>query len=178
MIGQQLRRLRKERGLSLRALATQVGVSPTLLSQVERGLTEPSLATVRRVAEVFGESVSSMFDDQTGVGVWVSRPGERSTLMGPRGKVGYERLTPGNGQLEVLRAVLAPGETSSTEPWSHASIECTFVLLGLLTVEIADRDYSVAAGESITFDSRQAHRYVNKSEAPTEYVCTVTPPNP
>ena len=178
MIGQQLRRLRQERGLSLRALASQVGVSPTLLSQVERGLTEPSLSTVRRVAEVFGESVSSMFDDDTGFGVHISREGERSMLMGPHGTVRYERLTPGNGQMEVLRGVLAPSEASSDEPWHHASLECTFVVAGVLTVEIAGRHHQVVAGESVTFDSRQPHRYLNTSQESVEYLCAVTPPNP
>ncbi|WP_279580905.1 helix-turn-helix domain-containing protein [Fodinicola feengrottensis] len=103
MIGSQLRELRTRRGLSLRELAAQAGVvSATLLSQVERGVTEPSLTTLRRLADVFGESVASLFEDDQAPAVWVSRPGERSSLMGPRGKVRYERLTPGNGQLEVL----------------------------------------------------------------------------
>ncbi|MDT7695129.1 MAG: hypothetical protein QOI75_4496, partial [Pseudonocardiales bacterium] len=52
MIGDQLRLLRSRRGLSLRALAAEAGVSATLLSQIERGVTEPSLATLRRLAGV------------------------------------------------------------------------------------------------------------------------------
>lgn len=178
MIGDQLRELRTRRGLSLRALATEAGVSATLLSQVERGVTEPSLATLRRLAGVFGESVAALFENRTAPSVWISRPGERSTLRGPRGQVGYERLTPGNGQLEVLRAVLEPGETTSAEPWSHPSLECAFVVGGTLTVELDGVPRMVRAGEAITFDSRQPHRYVNASTGDVEFILSVNPPTP
>jgi transcriptional regulator with XRE-family HTH domain len=178
MIGAQLRELRIKRDLSLRALAAEAGVSATLLSQVERGVTEPSLATLRRLAGVFGESVASLFEDRAAPAVWVSRPGERSMLRGPRGQVGYERLTPGNGQLEVLRGVLEPGEATSAEPWSHPSLECAFVVSGTLIAEIDGAPRTVLAGEAITFDSRQPHRYLNSSEDRVEFIVSVIPPNP
>lgn len=178
MIGRQLRMLRTRHGLSLRALAAEAGVSATLLSQVERGVTEPSLATLRRLAGVFGESVTALFDDQERPAVSISRPGERATLMGPRGKVRYERLTPSNGQLEVLRGVLVPGEATSDELWGHPSLECTTVVAGTLTVEIDAESFPVAAGEAITFDARQPHRYRNDSGTDVEFLISVTPPNP
>lgn len=178
MIGDQLRDLRTRRGLSLRALAAQAGVSATLLSQVERGVTEPSLATLRRLAVVFGESVASLFEDRAAPSVWVSRPGERSTLRGPRGRIGYERLTPGNGRMEVLRGVLDPGEAISSEAWSHNSLECAFVVAGTLTVELDGTPRAVLAGEAITFDSRIAHRYLNRGGERAEFLLSVAPPMP
>ena len=178
MIGRQLRTLRTGRGMSLRALAAEAEVSATLLSQIERGVTEPSLATLRRLAGVFGESVSALFDDQDRPPVWVSRPGNRSTLAGPRGTVGYERLTPSNGRLEVLRGVLVPGEATSDELWAHPSLECAVVVEGTLTVDIGPDAHRVTAGDAITFDSRQPHRYRNDSAADVEFLISVTPPNP
>jgi transcriptional regulator with XRE-family HTH domain len=178
MIGDQLRLLRIRRGLSLRALAAEAGVSATLLSQIERGVTEPSLATLRRLAGVFGESLASLFENPAAPALWISRPGERSLLLGPKGQIGYERLTPGNGQLEVLRGVLEPGEATSEEPWSHASLECVFVVAGTLTAEVDGVPHPVAAGEAVTFDSRQPHRYRNTSADPVEFILSVTPPIP
>ncbi|ETK30683.1 helix-turn-helix domain-containing protein [Microbispora sp. ATCC PTA-5024] len=178
MIGDRLRELRTARGMSLRVLAEQAGVSATLLSQVERGVTEPSLTTLRRLAGVFGESIASLFEDPAAPSVWISRPGERTTLGAPNGQIRYERLTPGNGQLEVLRAVLAPGEVSSEDLWSHPSLECAYVVAGTLTVEFERVTHSVAAGESITFDSSQPHRYRNTSDAPAEIVLAINPPTP
>lgn len=178
MVGVQLRELRTSRGLSLRALAAEAGVSATLLSQIERGVTEPSLATLRRLTGVFGESMASLFEDRSAPQVWLSRPGERSTLRGPHGQIGYERLTPGNGQMEVLRGVLEPGEAISEEPWSHPSLECAFVVAGTLTVELDGVPRVVAAGEAITFDSRLAHRYRNGAAERVEFLISVAPPTP
>ncbi|WP_370964316.1 helix-turn-helix domain-containing protein [Amycolatopsis sp. cg9] len=176
-IGSQLKRLRTREGLSLRDLAARSGLSATLLSQVERGVTDPSLSTLRRLAGVFGESVASLFDSAPPA-VWISRPGHRSTLAGPRGLVRYERLTPGNGHLEVLRAILPPGTATSEEPWGHASTECAYVVAGTLAVEIGGVTHEVSAGESITFDSNQPHRYRNPTAVDVEYLVSVTPPSP
>jgi len=178
VIGDQLRQLRTQRGLSLRALATEAGVSATLLSQIERGVTEPSLATLRRLAGVFGSSLATLFEDPAAPELWISRPGERSRLLGPKGQVAYERLTPGNGQLEVLRGVLQPGEATAGEPWGHASLECVFVVAGSLTAEVAGVRHTVTGGEAITFDSRQPHRYLNDSAEPVEFILSVHPPMP
>ena len=178
MIGERLKEMRVARGLSLRALAGQAGVSATLLSQVERAVTDPSLETMRRLAGVFGESVSSLFTETAPQSVWISRPGQRSLLTAPAGRVGYERLTPGNGQLEVLRAVLVPGQMSADEPRGHSSTECVYVIAGELIAQISGVDHRVMAGESISFDSRLPHRYANNSQAPTEIILSVTPPNP
>ena len=176
-VGPQLKALRTRHELSLRDLAARTGLSATMLSQVERGVTEPSLSTLRRLAGVFGESVASLFDSSPPA-VWLSRPGSRSTLAGPHGLVGYERLTPGNGRLEVLRAVLPPGAATSAELWAHPSTECAYVVAGTLTVHIGDATHEVLAGESITFDSNQPHRYRNATESPVEYLVSVTPPTP
>lgn len=178
MIGERLKELRTARDLSLRELAAQAGVSATLLSQIERAVTDPSLETLRRLAGVFGESVSSLFSDPAPPTVWVSRPGRRAMLTAPQGQVAYERLTAGVGQLEVLRAVLQPGQMSADEPRGHASAECVYVVAGALVAQVAGVDYPVQAGESISFDARLPHRYMNASQAPTEIILSVTPPNP
>ncbi|OFA03466.1 helix-turn-helix domain-containing protein [Duganella phyllosphaerae] len=178
MIGKRLHDLRVARGLSLRKLAEIASVSPTLLSQVERDVTEPSLTTLRSLSAVFGESMSALFADPQAPSVWLSRPGERLTLMGPKGGVSYERLTRGNGQMEVLRAVFAPGQFSAEDPLRHPSLECVYVISGTLTAEIGGTTYAVNAGESITFDAQQPHRYTNQGDSDAEVIVSVTPPVP
>lgn len=178
MIGKRLHDLRVARGLSLRKLAEIAGVSPTLLSQVERDVTEPSLTTLRSLSTVFGESMSALFADPTAPAVWISKPGERSSLKGPKGGVSYERLTRGNGQMEVLRAVFAPGQFSAEEPLHHPSLECVYVITGTLTAIIGTVTYTVGAGESITFDAQQTHRYLNRGTLDAEVIVSITPPVP
>lgn len=176
MIGSQLRALRVAKGLSLRALATAVGVSPTLLSQVERGVTEPSLSTLRRLADVYTISLADLFTPEKGLPTTVSRPGERPVLLTPKGIVHYERVTPSNGTLEVLRAILEPGDVSSPEPWRHSSVECAYVIAGTLTADVGGTSQILHAGEAVTFDSEIPHRYLNESDSAVEFILTSSPP--
>lgn len=178
VMGEQLHALRTEAGLSLRDLAAQTGLSATLLSQVERGLRQPSLKTLRALEAAFGPSTASLFAESAPLTAHHSRPGARSRLLMPRGLVQYERLTPSNGQLEVLRGVLGPGDASAREPWSHTAVECAYVVSGVVAVGVAGTRFEVAAGESLTFDARQPHRYANEGTETAVYLVSVTPPTP
>ncbi len=178
MLHEQVRILRKERGMSLRQLAEAAGVSAGLLSQIERGNTDPSLSTIRKLATVFGADLSTLFAEEAPPAVHVSRPNKRPKLSGAEGHMTYERLTPGRTDLEVLHGKIAPGECTSEEGWCHPSTECAVVVVGAMTAEIAGVRYDLAIGESVTFDSRLPHRYLNDSGAPAEFLLSVTPPNP
>ncbi len=177
-IGLNLRALRKEQGLSLRQLSARTGLSATLLSQVERGLSEPSLKTLRALSGVFGTNTSSLFSGPALKSVFYSKPGERSRISSPVGKIQYERITPSNGQIEVLRGTLRPGDWSNDDAWSHEAIECVYVLAGTLTVEVDGERYSVEAKESVTFSSQSPHRYGNMHDVHVEFLLSVSPPTP
>lgn len=178
MIGSRLKSLRTAQGMTLRALAEQTGLSVTMLSQIERGVTEPSLRSLRTLAGVFGQSVGGLFYEENTASVHISRPGARSRIVSPHGQVQYERVTSSNGQLEVLHSTLQSQEFSSEEPWAHEAVECVYVIAGELTVIVAEVSYPLEAGEAITIDSRQPHRYLNTSSAPVEFLLSVTPPTP
>ncbi|MYU22681.1 cupin domain-containing protein [Streptomyces sp. SID8352] len=178
MLGDRLRELRHTRGLTLRELAGEAGVSAALLSQIENGNADPSVATLRKLAGVFDSDIAALFSEPNAPMVHISRPGTRSLLSAPQGRITYERLTPGRGDLEVLRANLAPGDVSSAEPWAHPSSECALVLSGTIVVEINEENHELLAGDSVTFDSRLPHRYLNTSREPAALVIAVTPPTP
>ncbi|MFF8593850.1 helix-turn-helix domain-containing protein [Streptomyces sp. NPDC015220] len=178
MIGSRLRDMRIARGLSLRALAAAIGASPTLLSQVERGVTEPSLSTLRRLAEVHEVPIAELFASGESASAEVSRPGERLVICSPRGNVRYERLTPSNVRLEVLRAVLGPGDATSDQPRSHPSVECAYVVTGTLSTDVAGVIRTVRAGEAVTFASGLAHRYLNETDTTVEFLLSTSPPAP
>jgi len=178
VLGERLRLLRKERGLTLRQVSEATGLSVALLSQIETGKTDPSVTTLRKLAQVFQEDMAGLFRDPDAPAVHVSRPGERFRMVAPAGLITYERVTPGRGDFEVLRAELAPGDASSEQPWSHASVECIYVLDGEVTVTVGSNDIVLVAGEAVTFDSREPHRYRNDSQAPASFLLTVSPPTP
>lgn len=178
VIGDRLRELRRGRNLTLRRLSEMTGLSTALLSQIENGRTDPSVTSLRKLAAVFDADLASLFHEPEAPDVHVSRPGERFRMAAPAGLITYERLTPGRGDLEMLRADLAPGDVSAETPWGHPSTEIAYVLTGEVEVTIGEGTHTVAAGESVTFDSRQPHRYANRTDAPAAVLIVVTPPTP
>lgn len=179
MIGSRLKELRTARGVSLRALGSATGLSATLLSQIERGVTEPSLRSMRLLADYFGQSITTLFQDGPDVdGPHITRPGERQGLRSGRGQTHYERLTHGNGRLEVLQGRLRPGQATNAEPRGHDAVECVYVLVGELTAEVGEERYVLSTGEAITINSLTPHRYLNGGREVTEFILSVTPPTP
>jgi transcriptional regulator with XRE-family HTH domain len=178
VLHEQVRILRKQRGMSLRQLAEATGLSAAMLSQVERGTTDPSLSTIRKLAAVLGADMATLFAEPPPADVHHSRPGRRPLLSAGVGLMSYERLTPGRSDLEVLHGRLAPGQCTSEEPWAHPSTECAVVVVGRMAAEVDGVRYDLETGESLTFDSRRPHRYLNDTDEPAEYLLAVTPPNP
>lgn len=179
MIGPRLKELRTSRQLSLRDLGKATGLSATLLSQIERGVTNPSLRTLRLLADHFGQSIATLFQGTPSLdAAHVTRPEDRMIITANDGKVSYRRVTHGNGSLEVLHGTLEPGESSSEDAWSHEAVECAYVLAGELTVEVDEETFLLGTGEAITLCSKRPHRYVNAGQASTEFLVSVTPPTP
>ncbi len=177
MLGQRLRNLRHDRGLSLKQLSEEASISIALLSQVERDQLDPSLDTLRKLAKALNVPLFSLFHEVAEEVVAVVRRSRRPSLTTAPGAVSYTRISPGFGRLEVLEGILDPGGASSPDLWEHNSQECAVVLAGTLTVEFAEESYSLTEGDSIYFDSKHGHRYVNSSPHPCRYIVTVTPPS-
>jgi quercetin dioxygenase-like cupin family protein len=163
--------------MSLRTLATEVGVSAGFLSQLERDLADPSLDTLRRLASSLGLPLFDLFQSPGDGSPAVVRRENRVAIASPAGGISYTRLSPGSGRLEMLEGTLEPGGSSSEEPWSHPSEECITVLSGQLVVEVDGRANRLMRGDSCYFDSRLPHRYLNPSSRQTRFLLAVTPPS-
>lgn len=177
-VGNRIRALREARGLTQAAFAKSVGVSTGLISQVEHGLTDPSLHTLRRIAQSLELPIFSLFQEEGAVDpVRVIRQDRRMHVRSPHGDITYSRISGGVGQLELLEGRLEPAGTSSEEPWSHPSEECTVVLSGQLTVAVGDDSWELANGDSCSFNSRLPHRYLNEGDETCRFLIAVTPPS-
>ena len=154
-IGAALRSRRKALKLTLRAVAEGAGLSVGFISQVERGLTAPSLSSLAGLSEVLGVPISDFLaspkPDPT------SRRTGRVSYCVPGAPVAYERLSttfPGS----VLHSVVVhepPGHRS--EPISHRGEEIFYVLAGEITVELEGRRTVLRKGDTIHFDSTRIH---------------------
>src|SRR5690606_15405999 len=153
-IGSDLRALRKARGLTLAELALRVRRSIGWLSQVERGVTEPGMADLRRLAEALDQPRSRFFappdgpDDER---EHIVRAGNRRTVGTLANGIVAELLSPDlRGRFEMLRVVFAPG-AELTEPMDMPTEDAGYVISGMLEVWIGDRAFRLAAGDAFRF---------------------------
>jgi quercetin dioxygenase-like cupin family protein/DNA-binding XRE family transcriptional regulator len=153
----RLRAARKLRGLSLTELGRRIGCSVGYLSQIERGLSSPSLRTM---VALDGPAPSS---DGRRI---VVRQSERSRLDLPATGIHKEGLTDKNGEglLNSYEMVIAPGGRSGDEVMSHTGEECGLVLAGRIVLEVGGDVWELAPGDSFRFSSLMPHRYWNPAE--------------
>jgi transcriptional regulator with XRE-family HTH domain len=175
-IGEGIRRERLRRGLTLAQLASQVNLTVSALSQIERGASDPSISSLRRIASAFG---IPMFQFLVGTDrrEIVVRRSHRTKLTFPERDIEYELVSADTiGEFEVLSLTLTPGAASSPSAVPHASEECSIVLRGHVLAEVAGRTYELDAGDSIKIHRELPHRFVNQSSAEAEVVIIISPP--
>jgi transcriptional regulator with XRE-family HTH domain len=176
-LGQRIRELRRRNKVTLRALAHEVGVSESFVSQVERGVANPSMATLRRMAEALGESVASLFVGGEVTGM-VVRAGERKRMAHPAGSLDDYLLTPAGAKtLQVIYSAIAVGQGSGDEPYSHAADEeCVIILSGQLDVGVSGELHRLATGDALLLDPKQPHSYHNPGPEPATALWVMSPP--
>jgi transcriptional regulator with XRE-family HTH domain len=170
-VGTRLRAQRESLGLTLREVARRIGVSPSLISQIERDKVNPSVSTLYALVRELGLSMGDLFEADGAAGTSsragsgavagpVVRPDSR-VLINLASGVTWERLTqvsdPG---VEFLYVVYEPGSESCPEDSlvHHGGKEYGYVISGRLGVRIAFDEYALGPGDSISFDSSSPHR--------------------
>ena len=168
-VGHRLRAERERLGIGLRELARRVGVSPSLVSQIELDRVNPSVSTLYALVTELGMTMSDVFED--------SRP-EVDRIILPRGDnlaerpetrqvislasgVRWERLTPESDRdVEFLYVVYPVGGESCPADalMTHGGREYGYVSNGTLGVQVGFEEYELRPGGSIAFDSSSPHR--------------------
>src|SRR5262245_62939749 len=154
-LGSRIRGARLRRKLSLRETAAKAGITPSALSQLERDHFNPTLGTLKALAEALGITIGSLFTPSRASGRVVVRPGERKRLS-PRHGITYHLLTPDlSGQIEFILSVYAPRASTGPEPFAYAAEQCGLVLKGVAEIHLGDVFYRLEAG-----DRTRCHRAI------------------
>jgi transcriptional regulator with XRE-family HTH domain len=193
-IGRRLRTARQSQGLSLRDLAGRLGVSASLISQIETGRAQPSVSTLYAIVGELGVSLDDLlFPDaerpatakdprmvERGMGVVGSSPPPAAFLRSTDRKrirlasgVIWERLTTeSDPETEFLYVTYEVGGASSPENefQRHGGREWGFVVSGILNVTIGFDDYRLGPGDSISIHSTVPHRLYNNGTEPVHAV--------
>ncbi|HEX2302675.1 MAG TPA: XRE family transcriptional regulator [Gaiella sp.] len=184
-VGSRLRAERERVGISLRELARRVGVSPSLVSQIELDRVNPSVSTLYALVTELGMTMSDVFGGpQPGERVvrqlsgrdgLAERPETRRVINLASG-VRWERLTPSSdGEVEFLYVVYPVGAESCPADalMTHGGREYGYVSSGTLGVRVGFEEYELGPGGSIAFDSSSPHRLWTIGDEPAHAIWVV-----
>ena len=175
-----VRRLRHGRGLSAEQLAGRAGVSKGALVALENATANPNLATLVRIADALGVSVSTLVEQHASRPVQVTDAAAAEPLWrGPGG--GTARLlltTPTTAPVELWRWHLPAGEAYDCHPHPAGIVETITVLSGDAVIVVDDREYRAGAGMTVTFAADAPHAYRAGGADGAELLMTVHLPAP
>lgn len=172
-MGERLRTLRTDHRYSMRKLATLAGVSPSLISEVERGRVEPSISILKRLASALDCTLTYFFSEPDGDSNRVVRADARRAMRQPRtGKgIAFELLAPDQSEmLEPIYGRYDVGASMGPDPVTHEGEEWGMVVRGRLKVWVGDEIYVLDVGDAISFASTIPHRLANVADEVTEYI--------
>lgn len=178
LIGDDIRALRKQRGLTLSDLADALGRSIGWLSQIERNQTDPSIQDLQKISRQFDIPISFFFRNseapESELGT-VVRKQNRSALGTRDSGLIEELLSPDiAGDFEMLRSVFAPGAESSDKPARPAQ-EGGFLVSGDLDIWIGGQHHALHEGDSFQFQN-QTCRWRNPGQQPAIVIWVISPP--
>lgn len=166
-LGDRVAGYRKLRGLSVRGLAAESGVSPSFLSQLERGRTNASITSLRRIAAALGVSIADLVDGQIRYSRGVTRAADRPVYSADLGCVKYVISQAPITSTEIYQGVLAPGGATGTAPSAHDHVqEFLIVLYGSVLATVGSDVYELHANDSVEFISSVPHLVENRSDQP------------
>jgi transcriptional regulator with XRE-family HTH domain len=177
-LGPRIRALRQSRRLTLRTVAERAGVTESFLSQVERDVTSPSIATVQRIARALDLSIAQIFAEDLVSGRVVRREARRRVEYSGLKAVDEFLTSNMAGRLQVILSTIQAGGGTGEEPYTHDSDEeVVVVLAGVLDLWVGEEHYVLREGDAITFPSRLPHWNMNRGAEPVTVLFCLTPPS-
>jgi transcriptional regulator with XRE-family HTH domain len=174
-IGARVRSIRKQQGLTIRALAEKSQISPNTLSLIENDRTSPSLRTVGQLAQGLGVSLMTLLEPEPTEPVVVhQRHGQRHITKFDSGSI--ENLGDGMPPLgaEPILVTLG-GQQSISEDVSHTGREFVYCISGSVDCYIGGAKYPLTIGDSLLFDAKVPHRWENIESTPSQLLVIFCP---
>lgn len=177
-VSTKIRKIRREKNITLKKLSEETELSVSFLSQFERGISSITLISLKKIADALNVSMKELFDGEPEAhGQFVHRESDGSGLMGLEKKyLSYERLS-GKFEGRKLESLLLRMEPlrSDFEPCTHEGEEFIYILSGSARFTVDGQEYVVKEGESIHYPSTLLHSIVNIEDRELVFLCIVTP---
>jgi transcriptional regulator with XRE-family HTH domain len=171
-LGERLRRHRQAQGLSLAAVAEASGVTKGFLSQLERGLSRASVASLRRIADAVGISIADLLDRPQEPLDSTSAPAVNFGGTGARDRL----LTPvGFPHFQVLHATVDPGGYHEVADEPREESHLVYVVEGSFTVVLDEKEHRLEAGQSLAFQMPGRYGWRNDTDRAAQVLWTFSP---
>ena len=175
IVGQRIKKLRTEQGLSLRALAELSKLSTNAISLIERGDNSPTVSSLHSLATALAVPITAFFEQHGNEQVIHLKKDLRPTSE--TAGVRMENLGSGlpRQQIEPFLMTIEPGGSSTSGEITHSGEEFMYVLNGALTCKIGKREYDLEEGDSLLFLASQPHIYRNHTNSATQILIIFQP---
>jgi transcriptional regulator with XRE-family HTH domain len=176
-LGRKLRDLRQRRDLSLSDVAKATHISSSMLSQLERGIVAPSLATLHTLAGFYETRLFELFQDPADgpQGVLVRRR-ERPVVHLPDSNATYELISGTRQDLQLVEMTVTAEHGASDHTLSHPGEECVLVLDGQVRATLGSEVFELEQGDSLQYSSTLPHSYEVASGTQARLVIAMTVP--
>ncbi|WP_436371654.1 helix-turn-helix domain-containing protein [Cytobacillus sp. BC1816] len=175
-IGKKVEKFRKEKGYSSRELARIADITPSMLSQIERGIANPSIQTLKVLAKALDVPTFSFLLEETNTEDLVVRFNERKNMVVEN--ISYELLSPDfTGTLSTAIMNIPPATSSSEKLLEHKGEEVAYVLEGKIKVYLDEAEYILEAGDSVKIPAYMKHKWENNFDGKAAILFSVTPPS-
>jgi transcriptional regulator with XRE-family HTH domain len=159
-VGKRLKEARRERDMTLKQVAEASGMSPTHISEIERGKTSPTVGALRRIAVALGKDTAYFVEDKPLPRVSVVKKEDRETVLLPGAKdtfVSARALTTGIPAGRVEAVLIQEDEGRAMDPHSHEGEEALLVLTGEARVRIGGDEFVVGIGDCLHYSAKIEH---------------------
>ncbi|WP_025116124.1 helix-turn-helix domain-containing protein [Lysinibacillus fusiformis] len=174
-IGNKVEKYRKMKGLSNRELATLAGITPSMLSQIERGLANPSIQTLKVLAKTLDVPTFNFFMEETNTDALVVRSNKRKKMI--IDNLSYELLSPDfTGNLASAIMTVPPNTSSSEKLLDHRGEEIAVIIEGSIKIYLGEEEYHLDVGDSVKIPANLKHKWENNSNIVAVVLFSVTPP--
>ena len=182
-IQQKIKQHRKQKRLTLKQLGEKAGCTQSYISQLEKGLTVPSLSMLGKLADALEVNVIDLFGDQSNGDEqsWHLPKADRKNIYYPDGKVSTQLLATriAHKKIEPLISTIEPGGTSdAVEEMTHpqGTEEFAMVMAGEIDFQINGKQIHLSQGDTINFDGTLPHRWANNGISTAEVLFIFSPP--
>ena len=175
-IGQRIRNLRNQYGLTQEELAARTELTKGFISQLERGQTAPSVATLADIVECLGTTLSDFFAETDDTQVVYKQEEYFENIDEKGNSITWLIASAQSKSLEPILVDIQPGETLPIDK-PHEGDEFGYILKGKIEVIYGDCHYKAGKGDSFIFPANKRHAIRNISKSVSTFIWVCSPPN-